>query len=387
MQPIFAVFQQFFILGWISFGGPAAHLGYFHKTFVEKLHWLSDKEYVQLVALSQFLPGPGSSQVGFALGYHRAGLPGAIAAFAGFTLPSVILMLGLGLLSETGTQNPLFQGAFHGLKLLAVVVIADAIRGMAANACQCNLTAGLAIATAVVLLLMPGLENQMIMLIIAAISGYLWFKPQTSTTDTIKNTQATLNWIPLTFFMLLLVGLPLIRYLGAPLQLFADFFHAGSLVFGGGHVVLPLLQTSLADQLSDDSFLTGYAIAQAVPGPMFTLATYLGYQLLPSAPISGALLATVGIFLPGFLLLLAVLKNWQILAARPSVSAAIQGVNASVVGLLLAALYQPVFISAVGSATDIALILAGLFLLQRLKLPIVVLVVIFTLCGLGGLYL
>jgi len=377
MMNVLTIFKQFFLLGWISFGGPAAHIGYFRTTFVDKLNWLSDKDYAQLVALSQFLPGPGSSQVGFALGYQRGGLAGAIAAFCGFTLPSVLLMLALAILSNSVTDSTLFQGVIHGLKLLAVVVVADATLSMAGNFCRTKLTSAIAVATAAVLLFMPGLWSQTGVLILAAISGFIWLKSRTvnlDAEDVPEKTSVNAAHIPLILFVVLLFGLPLLAHLSLAVKIFSDFYQAGSLVFGGGHVVLPLLQNIVGDQLSNDSFISGYAAAQAVPGPMFTLATYLGYQLLPETPIIGALIATASVFLPGFLLLLGVLKNWHLLAENPSLSGAINGVNAAVVGLLLSALYQPVFISAVHSATDFALVISGFFLLRILKLPIMGLV-------------
>lgn len=369
---MFAIFKTFFWLGWFSFGGPAAHIGYFRQTFVEKLKWLDDGEYAQIVALSQFLPGPGSSQVGFALGYERGGLSGACAAFVGFTLPSVLIMLALAMVSSQITDTALFQNIVHGLKLLAVVVVADATWGMYKNFCQTKLTAGLCVATAITLLLAPGILTQMLALIIAGVVGTLYLKKESAIPA--EPFKPTLT--PLVIFAVLLFGLPLIAHTMPILGLFNDFFQAGSLVFGGGHVVLPLLENILGDQLSQDAFLTGYAAAQAVPGPMFTFATYIGYEL-SETPILGALVATLGIFLPGFLLLLGVLKNWQSLAGKPAVSGAISGVNASVVGLLLAALYQPVFTSAVVAPIDIALVITGFYLLKKLNLSILWMIVFF----------
>ncbi|CAM2763920.1 chromate efflux transporter [Vibrio mytili] len=374
---MFTIFKTFFWLGWISFGGPAAHIGYFRKTFVEKLKWLDDSEYAQIVALSQFLPGPGSSQVGFALGYRRGGLTGACAAFLGFTLPSVLIMLVLAMVSSQITDTTVFQNIVHGLKLLAVVVVADATWGMYKNFCQSKLTAGLCVSTAIALLVAPSLWTQMMVLIVAGLIGTR-FLHQPSTAES-KPFKPTLT--PLMIFALLFIGLPLLAHTLPILGLFSDFFQAGSLVFGGGHVVLPLLQNIVGDQLSQDAFLTGYAAAQAVPGPMFTFATYIGYQM-SATPILGALIATIGVFLPGFLLLLGVLKNWQALAGKPRVSGAIHGVNASVVGLLLAALYQPVFSSAVTAPIDIALIIAGFYLLKKLNLSILWLIVFFV--GMGA---
>ncbi|MBW3694253.1 chromate efflux transporter [Vibrio sp. T187] len=374
---MFSLFKTFFLLGWISFGGPAAHIGYFRNAFVEKRQWLSDEEYAQIVALSQFLPGPGSSQVGFAVGYKRGGLLGGILAFIGFTLPSVILMLALAVLSSQFTESTLFQNIIHGLKLLAVVVVADATWGMYKNFCKDKLTVALCAFTAVALLVAPSILTQIGVLVVAGVLGSVYLAKGTA--SSFKASE--LSYTPLLIFVALLVGLPLAASMNDSVQLFSEFYQAGSLVFGGGHVVLPLLQNIVGDQLSQDAFLTGYAAAQAVPGPMFTFATYIGYELLPQAPIAGALLATLAVFLPGFLLLLGVLKNWQALAGVPKIAGALCGVNAAVVGLLLAALYNPVFSSAVFSAVDMALVVTGFYLLKQRQLPIVYLVSFFALAG------
>ncbi|KJY85018.1 chorismate-binding protein [Vibrio galatheae] len=376
---MWSIFKTFFLLGWISFGGPAAHIGYFRNTFVDKLNWLDDKKYAQIVALSQFLPGPGSSQVGFALGYKRAGLGGACMAFAGFTLPSAIIMLALAMLSSQLTDASAFQYIVHGLKLLAVVVVADATWGMYKNFCKQTITVTLCLMTAVALLLIPGIATQMSVLIIAALVGL----KSLGNENTQIGGKFEPSILPLSLFVILMVGLPLIAQSQPALQLFNDFYQAGSLVFGGGHVVLPLLQNIVGDQLSQDAFLTGYAAAQAVPGPMFTFATYIGYQLMPSAPVLGALIATLAVFLPGFLLLLGVLKNWQSLAENDKISGAVNGVNAAVVGLLASALYQPVFTSAIDSPLDISFVLVGFYLLKQHKLPIVWMVVFYMLAGLA----
>ncbi|HGF7508725.1 chromate efflux transporter [Vibrio cholerae] len=361
------IFRTFFALGWVSFGGPAAHIGYFRHTFVEKLRWVSEQEYAQFVALSQFLPGPGSSQVGFAIGYHRGGLAGAWAAFLGFTLPSVLIMLLLAGLSSHLLDTPLFDQVIHGLKLLAIIVVADACLTMYRNFCQQRLTAGLCVLTAVAITLAPSLLTQFAVLLLAALVGQarLASKPS-SALEAFRP-----SWLSLLLFVSLLLGLPLLAASSPLVELFGHFFQAGSLVFGGGHVVLPLLQNALGDSLSTDQFLTGYAAAQAVPGPMFTLATYLGYVLTPEMPVVGALIATLAVFLPGFLLLLGVLKNWSALAQRPKVAGAMQGVNACVVGLLLAALYQPVWSSTVHAPLDWAALLVGFFLFKVLRLPLI----------------
>ncbi|EOG9059443.1 chromate efflux transporter [Vibrio fluvialis] len=374
------IFKIFFSLGWVSFGGPAAHIGYFRQAFVQKRGWLTDDEYAQIVALSQFLPGPGSSQVGFAIGYQRAGLFGACAAFLGFTLPSVMLMLLIALLSSQLLNQPLFLHIVHGLKLLAVLVVADAAWGMYQNFCRQKLTILLCLVTAIALLCMPTLTTQMLVLIVAALFGASQLKgdlPKEATKG------YSLSWVPLALFAILFFGLPLVSSYSSLLGVFDHFYQAGSLVFGGGHVVLPLLQNTLGDQITSDTFLTGYAAAQAVPGPMFTFATYLGYALDPDSPITSALIATVAIFLPGFLLLLGVIKHWRALAAIPAINGALAGVNASVVGLLIAALYQPVFSSAVSTTLDIAAILLGFVLMKILRLPILLMVIYFALTGIS----
>lgn len=376
---MFSLFKTFFLLGWVSFGGPAAHIGYFRQTFVEKLNWLSDEEYAQLVALSQFLPGPGSSQVGFAVGYKKGGVLGGILAFIGFTLPSVIIMLVLATLSAELTDFIWFDSVIHGLKLLAVVVVADATWGMYNNFCKEKVGLALFVFTAIALLIFPGIATQIAVLIIAALVGMRALQSENQPSQG----RFKANWTPLIVFFALFAGLPFVAHLSSELDIFNSFFQAGSLVFGGGHVVLPLLQNLVGDQLSPDAFLTGYAAAQAVPGPMFTFATYLGYDLMPNMPVFGALMATLAVFLPGFLLLLGVLKHWNQLAAIPKVSGALKGVNAAVVGLLLSAVYQPVFASAVLSSVDFAVVVLGLYLLKHKKLPIVWMVALFIAIGFG----
>jgi len=375
---IISIFKHFFLLGWISFGGPAAHIGYFHQKFVQQLKWISQAEYGQIVALSQFLPGPGSSQVGFALGYRKAGVTGAITAFIAFTSPSIIIMLALAQLSHQLADNSFFYGITHGLKLLAVVVVADAVLTMFSGFCKTHLTRGIAIFSTVILLVFSGLLSQLAVLVVAALIGvkYLVNEELVETGE-----KFTLSWLPLTLFAALLLLLPFLATLTNEWKVANQFYQAGSMVFGGGHVVLPLLQSLLAEQLPTDTFLTGYAAAQAVPGPMFTLATFLGFHLSADSPTFGALIATIMIFLPGFLLMLAFLKHWQSLASMPKLAGAIQGVNAAVVGLLLSALYMPVFNAAVLSAVDMALVILGFYLLKQVKTPIVILVAGFAAAG------
>lgn len=366
--------MQFLWLGCISFGGPAAHIGYFQRTFVERLGWLTQAEFAQLLALCQLLPGPASSQLGFAIGRQRAGLGGALAAFAGFTLPSFLLLLAAAIgLGQLG-NNVWLDAALHGLKLLALVVVADAVLTMSRQFCKTTRNQGIMVATAAALWWQPGLLTQLVMLAGAALLCARVGAPQTpgpqpSPAQSIPVRQP--HWPTLLLFALLFVGLPL---LGGPVgQLVTDFYRAGSLVFGGGHVVLPLLAESVGHSLNQQQFLTGYSLAQLVPGPMFTLATYLGAQLLPASPVGGALLATLALFLPGFLLLWAMGPCWQSWLARPRLAGTVAGINAAVVGLLLAALYQPVWQSAVLAPTDLALAAIGFYLLRVLKLPILAL--------------
>uniref|UniRef100_UPI003857BF6B chromate efflux transporter n=1 Tax=Aeromonas veronii TaxID=654 RepID=UPI003857BF6B len=365
------VFIQFLWLGCISFGGPAAHIGYFQRTFVQRLGWLTQAEFARLLALCQLLPGPASSQLGFAIGRHRAGLGGALSAFVGFTLPSFVLLLAAAIgIGQLGS-NLWLDAALHGLKLLALIVVADAVLTMSRQFCATGMTQGIMVVTAAALWWQPGLMTQLLMLVGAALicarsQRGAGSRPASAELPAAASSQP--HWPTLLLFGILFISLPL---LGSPLgQLVADFYRAGSLVFGGGHVVLPLLQESVGHTLNEQQFLTGYSLAQLVPGPMFTLATYLGAQLQPEMPLLGALSATLALFAPGFLLLWAVGPCWQQWLARPRLAGAVTGINAAVVGLLLAALYQPVWQSAVLAPTDLALAAIGFYLLRVVKLPI-----------------
>ncbi|MFM5051387.1 chromate efflux transporter [Aeromonas veronii] len=365
------VFIQFLWLGCISFGGPAAHIGYFQRTFVQRLGWLTQAEFARLLALCQLLPGPASSQLGFAIGRHRAGLGGALSAFLGFTLPSFLLLLAAAIgIGQLGS-NLWLDAALHGLKLLALIVVADAVLTMSRQFCATGMTQGIMVVTAAALWWQPGLLTQLLMLAGAALicaRSQRWAGSVPASAELPSAASSQPHWPTLLLFGILFIGLPL---LGSPLsQLVADFYRAGSLVFGGGHVVLPLLQESVGHTLNEQQFLTGYSLAQLVPGPMFTLATYLGAQLLPEMPLIGALLATLALFVPGFLLLWAVGPCWQQWLARPRLAGAVTGINAAVVGLLLAALYQPVWQSAVLVPSDLALAAIGFYLLRVVKLPI-----------------
>ena len=370
------VFWRFLLLGFTSFGGPAAHIGYFRRAFVEERQWLDDAHFARLVALSQFLPGPGSSQLGFAIGLHRAGLAGASMAFLGFTLPSFLIMLGIAVLGDTAGSYAWMDGIIHGLKLLAVVVVADACVSMYGSFCTTKAKSAIAVIAAVILLIGSGIAIQVLVLIAAAIAGVFL-------SEEVDDQSVTRNKPAITP-LLLFLGIALLLVFSGDMNfapIARDFYLAGSLVFGGGHVVLPLLETLVADELGRDTFLTGYAAAQAVPGPMFTLAAYLGAELGGASPIIGAFVATLAIFLPGFLLLLAFHDAWHGLMANNRVAGAAAGINAAVVGLLIAALYDPVFISGVTDAVDMAFVVLGLFLIRVIKINLALLVILFMASG------
>ncbi|WP_286265199.1 chromate efflux transporter [Thalassotalea atypica] len=387
MNPYLEIFWRFFNLGLISFGGPAAHIGYFQQTFVQKYKWLDVQAYGRIVALSQFLPGPGSSQVGFAIGIERAGLLGGIMAFLGFTLPSFLLMLLLAMLGSQFSDTTTFSGMVYGLKLLAVVIVADAILTMAKSFCQQKLHLALALVSAIALILVSTSQVQIGIIIIAALVGALFAKQSlvtsedTSCSENRNEIKKEINVTAALSFLLLFLLLPLASAEQGWLAMFNDFYQAGSLVFGGGHVVLPLLQHSVGTIVTNDQFLTGYAAAQAVPGPMFTFATFLGAQLMNEHMFIGAIIATLALFLPGFLLIVAFSKAWHKLSSEPLIASALSSVNAAVVGILIAAMYQPISQSAIHSIIDVLIVIAGFILLKFFRLPVLALVVSFATFG------
>ena len=377
------VFWHFFLLGWTSFGGPMAHLGYFRQRFVVELKWLSEADYSQLIALSQFLPGPGSSQVGFAIGHKQAGIFGAWMAFIGFTLPSFLLLFWVAVY-QPETENIFYQQMLIGLKLLAVVVVADATLGMFSKLCQSKITQITAVITAVILLLFPFGWLQVALLGLAFLIGWYFIKTAHPTDPT--NQPHLTSKRPLLSLALLAIGFGILlmnafmpNHLPNLLQIFSDFAQAGILVFGGGHVVLPLLQNAIGEPIGEQAFLSGYALAQAVPGPMFTVASYYGALLFPTMPFMGALAATLGIFVPGLLLILVLKNSWQNWAEKPKVQSGIQLLNASVVGLLIATLFNPVFSSAVNSNLTMAWVLIGFAVLRIYRISILWLVALFAL--------
>ncbi|WP_338475287.1 chromate efflux transporter [Pseudomonas khavaziana] len=370
-----SVFLIFLRLGLTSFGGPIAHLGYFREAFVTRRQWLSERSYAELVALCQFLPGPASSQVGIALGLSRAGYGGAAAAWAGFTLPSAIALILFAVgLSRYGTAIP--GGVLHGLKVVAVAVVAQAVWGMARNLCRGAVKLTLMLIAACIVLLAPSAWSQVGVIAAAGVAGLLLFKPQTHTEpDSLPiaiSRRAGAMWLAL--FVVLLVGLPILAD-GLPnstLALVDAFYRTGALVFGGGHVVLPLLQAEVVPPqwVSNDVFLAGYGATQAVPGPLFTFAAFLGASMThaPSGWLGG-MIALLAIFAPSFLLICGALPFWASLRTSPRTQAALAGVNAAVVGLLLAALYRPVWTSAIFSGYDFALAVLALVALMAWKLP------------------
>lgn len=371
---LWQLFIIFLTLGCTSFGGPLAHLGFFRFEFVEKRRWLSDQDYAELVALCQFLPGPASSQVGMAIGFLTRSYAGALVSFLGFTLPSFVLMLLFALyLQHLALQQ---QGGFdaaivHTLKLVAVAVVAQALYGMSKTMCPDWPRRLFAIAVMLLLLWQPGVWQQLVFIAIAAFCGRYFVSPLPQQAPASPE-KPKLAPVLLGVFLLLLLILPLLAGISDQglLSLIDKFYRAGSLVFGGGHVVLPMLQAELVPELIDNqSFLAGYGVAQALPGPLFTFASFLGAaSALPYSPLLLAFVASVAIFLPAMLLVLGALPYWQQLKSKTQVQQAMAGVNAAVVGVLACAFVNPVASSSIGSVTDFLWVLLAVFLLIKAKL-------------------
>jgi len=369
------VLAIFLRLGLTSFGGPVAHLGYFRSEFVERRAWLDEKAYVDIIALCQFLPGPASSQVGITLGILRAGLPGAFAAWIGFTAPSAIAMIAFGY--GVATLGNIGDAAWlHGLKIVAVAVVAQAVWGMARNLTPDRARVSLALAAALLALAVPGSLGQIGAIIAGGLIGWQLLPggDGPGATEIAVTIARPVAIAALVLFALALFGLPLIAAAshGHAIALFDSFYRSGALVFGGGHVVLPLLQNAVVPPgwIDNDAFLAGYGAAQAMPGPLFTFAAYLGTVMHPAPDgIAGGLLCLVAIYLPSFLLLIGVLPFWDALRRRADVQSALKGVNAAVVGLLLAALYRPVWTSAIFAPADFALGLTAFVVLVFWRVP------------------
>lgn len=356
-------------LGLTSFGGPIAHLGYFHEEYVRRRKWIDEKAYADLVALCQFLPGPASSQVGIGIGIVRGGILGGITSFIGFTAPSVIALIVFALFVSGLDVSD--AGWLYGLKVVAVAIVAHAILGMAGKLTPDTKTRTIAFFALAGALLVQTAYSQVLVIVLAALAGFLLFKPQnldvkSATFPLSKRLGAVL----LGLFGALLVILPILRETieNQSIAMFDSFYRAGALVFGGGHVVLPLLERELvpAGFLSEEAFLAGYGAAQAVPGPLFTFASYLG-TVINGVP--GGLLATFAIFLPAFLLILGALPFWNALRRNPKVGGALIGVNAAVVGILIAAFYQPIFTSTVNGVVDFVFAALLFVMIAYWKLP------------------
>ncbi len=373
-------------LGLTSFGGPIAHLGYFHEEYVKRRKWIDEQSYADLVALCQFLPGPASSQVSIAIGIARAGLSGGFAAWLGFTLPSALALIafafGIGAFASSADA-----GWLHGLKVVAAAVVAHAVWGMARSLCPDRERATIAILASIVTLTWPTAIGQLSSIAIAGVVGLIIF-PQAAPSSRshmrfpVEKRTGIAAWIIL---FALLLGLPLLRHIAPShvLEVFDSFFRVGSLVFGGGHVVLPLLQTEVVSSgwVTKEQFVAGYGAAQAVPGPLFTFAAYLGAVMGPQPNgWTGAMLALVAIFLPSFLLIAGALPFWDLLRSEPVFQSVLKGVNAAVVGLLLTALYTPVWTSSIHSPADFGLGLVAFGLLMFWQCP-PWLVVVFTAVG------
>jgi chromate transporter len=376
------VLRVFLKLGLSSFGGPIAHIGYFREEFVVSRRWLDEQAFVDLVALCQFLPGPASSQVGFSIGLLRAGYAGAAAAWIGFTLPSAIILVlfAYGASTLSGAAG---AGLLHGLQLVAVAIVAQAVFGMARTLCPDRERASIATVAALIILLSGSSIAQIACIVLGGLAG-LWLcrgAPPAVEGHIAMRVSRGAAFAALSAFFVLLIGLPILQSLApsSGLMLFDAFYRSGALVFGGGHVVLPLLREAFVGPswVSDDAFLAGYGAAQAVPGPLFTFAAYLGTVVGPSPHgVPGAVLGLIGIFLPGILILLGTLPFWDTFRKRADAQAVMRGVNAAVVGLLGAALYNPVWTSSVKAPEDFALALAGFVLLTAWRAPPLLVVIV-----------
>ncbi|MCK0470957.1 chromate transporter [Halalkalibacter sp. APA_J-10(15)] len=364
-------------LGLTSFGGPVAHLGYFHEEYVRRRKWMDEKSYADLVALCQFLPGPASSQVGMGIGLMRGGLIGGVISFIGFTFPSVVVLILFALvLLQYGALD---AGWIQGLKIVAVVVVAHAILGMAKNLTPDVKRKTIAMAAVVIVLIWQAVFSQVVVILGAAVVGYLLYRNQ-KIDDSAAGRSFPITRRVGTFCLLLFVGLlislPILRELTSStlVAMIDSFYRAGSLVFGGGHVVLPLLEREFVPTgwLTEEQFLAGYGAAQAVPGPLFTFASYIGAVMNGWL---GGIIATVAIFTPAFLLVFGALPFWDQLRRNEKVKGALMGVNAAVVGILLAALYDPIFTSAITTSVDFsfAVLLFGMLVFWKLPPWVVVL--------------
>ncbi|MBF7070970.1 chromate efflux transporter [Aliarcobacter butzleri] len=370
-----SIFWHFFILGLFSFGGPIAHIGYFRKKFVEELKWLSDEEFSKIVALSQFLPGPSSSQVGFTIGLKKGGIFGAILAFIAFTTPSFLLLYLAATFQNTYENNSVIYALMSGLKLFAVVIVADTTFSMFKTLCKTTLSKIIFIFATLFLIFNQSFLSQILVLVVSAFVALFFIKEKN--TNKIKYEKPYI--LPLFIFFILLIFLPFISNQDKLLSLFNSFYQVGSLIFGGGHVVLPLIKSNI--NIDENSFLVAYSLSQAVPGPMFTIASYIGVVAFEESPFLGAIIATIAIFLPGFLLILAFYKSFESYSKNSTISKIVTGINASVVAILFSVLVTIVIPSGILNIYDLIFAILGFFVIRRFKISVLLLILFY--CGYG----
>jgi chromate transporter len=382
------VFRAFLKLGVTSFGGPVAHLGYFHREFVARRKWLDEPAYSSLVALCQLLPGPTSSQVGFSIGLLRAGYAGALAAWAAFTVPSAIVLV-LFAYGATALARATSLGLIHGLKLVAVAIVAQAVWSMARSSCADRKRASVAFAAGLLILVTQSSLGQLVAIAAGGLLGFVFCRNRTTASAMVMPSLPVtrrVSLLALTFFFVLLIGLPVARRLAGSgsVVLLEAFYRSGALVFGGGHVVLPLLRQAFVAPgwVSDDAFLSGYGAAQAIPGPLFAFAAYLGaVNTVGPHGVAGAALGLLAIFLPGLLVLLAMPPFVAAFRKAHGAQAVVAGINAAVVGLLAAALYNPIGTSAIRTPVDLAVALCGVSLLTVARAPALLVVALLAVAG------
>ncbi|PRN00984.1 chromate efflux transporter [Aliarcobacter cryaerophilus] len=370
-----SIFWHFFILGLFSFGGPIAHIGYFRKKFVEELKWLNDEEFSKIVALSQFLPGPSSSQVGFTIGLKKGGIIGAILAFIAFTTPSFLLLYLAATFQNIYENSSVIYALMSGLKLFAVIIVADATYSMFKTLCKTNLSKIIFVFATLFLIFYQSFFAQIMVLVASGLFAFLFIKEKDS--NKIKYEKPYI--LPLFIFFLLLIFLPFFANQDKLLSLFNSFYQVGSLVFGGGHVVLPLIKSNI--NIDENSFLVAYSLAQAVPGPMFTIASYIGVVAFEEIPFLGALISTFAIFLPGFLLILSFYKSFESYSTNPTISKIVMGINASVVAILFSVLVTIVIPSGVLNIYDLFFAILGFFMIRKFKISVLFFILFY--CGYG----
>ena len=370
-----SIFWHFFILGLFSFGGPIAHIGYFRKKIVEELKWLSDEEFSKIVALSQFLPGPSSSQVGFTIGLKKGVIIGAILAFIAFTTPSFSLLYLAATFQNIYDNNTIIYALMSGLKLFAVVIVADATFSMFNSLCKTTLSKIIFVFATLFLVFNQTFFSQILVLVVSGFVALFFIKEKNI--NKIKYEKPYI--LPLFIFFILLIFLPFFANQEKLLNLFNSFYQIGSLVFGGGHVVLPLIKSNI--NIDENSFLVAYSLAQAVPGPMFSIASYIGVVAFEESPFLGAVVATLAIFLPGFLLILAFYKSFESYLKNPTISKIVAGINASVVAILFSVLVTIVIPSGILNIYDLIFAMLGFLVIRKFKISVLFFILFY--CGYG----